>query len=60
MKNPLVQQADMIFAIGGGKSTDTGKCLGKLKAVNKIPVFSFPTIASNCSACTMCFNYVLS
>ena len=22
MKNPLVQQADMIFAIGGGKSTD--------------------------------------
>lgn len=49
MKNPLVQQADMIFAIGGGKSTDTGKCLG-IKA-NK-PVFSFPTIASNCSACT--------
>ena len=49
MKNPLVQQADMIFAIGGGKSTDTGKSLG-IKA-NK-PVFSFPTIASNCSACT--------
>lgn len=39
MKNPLVQQADMIFAIGGGKSTDTGKCLG-IKA-NK-PVFFFP------------------
>ena len=49
MKNPLVQQADMIFTIGGGKSTDTGKSLG-IKA-NK-PVFSFPTIASNCSACT--------
>ena len=41
MKNPLVQQADMIFTIGGGKSTDTGKSLG-IKA-NK-PVFSFPTL----------------
>ena len=49
MENPLVKQADMIFAIGGGKSTDTGKCLGV--KINK-PVFSFPTIASNCSACT--------
>ena len=49
MDNPLVKEADMIFAIGGGKATDTGKCLGV--KINK-PVFSFPTIASNCSACT--------
>ena len=49
MENPAVIKADMIFAIGGGKSTDTGKCLGV--KINK-PVFSFPTIASNCSACT--------
>lgn len=49
MEHPLVKEADMIFSIGGGKSTDTGKCLGV--KINK-PVFSFPTIASNCSACT--------
>lgn len=49
MNHELVQEADMIFSIGGGKSTDTGKCLGV--KINK-PVFSFPTIASNCSACT--------
>lgn len=49
INNRLVKEADMIFAIGGGKSTDTGKCLGV--KINK-PVFSFPTIASNCSACT--------
>lgn len=49
MEHPLVKEADMIFCIGGGKSTDTGKCLGV--KINK-PVFSFPTIASNCSACT--------
>ena len=49
MENPSVKEADMIFSIGGGKSTDTGKCLGV--KINK-PVFSFPTIASNCSACT--------
>lgn len=49
MEDPLVQEADMIFAIGGGKATDTGKCVAtKLSK----PVFTFPTIASNCSACT--------
>ena len=47
MENQLVKEADIIFAIGGGKSTDT--CLGV--KIDK-PVFSFPTIASNCSACT--------
>lgn len=44
-----VQNSHMIFAIGGGKVLDAGKCLGDL--VGK-PVFAFPTIASNCSACT--------
>lgn len=49
LQHPLVKQADMIFAIGGGKALDTCKCLG-IKC-NK-PVFTFPTIASTCAACT--------
>ena len=44
-----VKKAEMIFAIGGGRVLDTGKCLGE--QLGK-PVFSFPTIASNCAACT--------
>ena len=47
--NKTVQQADIIFAIGGGKALDTSKCLGV--KINK-PVFTFPTIASTCAACT--------
>lgn len=42
-----VQQADMIFAVGGGKVIDTAKMVGK--KLDK-PVFTFPTIASNCAA----------
>ena len=46
---PDYRAADMVFAVGGGKSLDTSKCLclddGK-------PVFTFPTIASNCAATT--------
>lgn len=49
MKNESVLSADMIFAVGGGKATDTGKCLAD--KLHK-PVFTFPTIASNCSCCT--------
>lgn len=49
MANLLVQEADMIFAIGGGKALDTCKCLA-VKADK--PVFTFPTIASNCAATT--------
>lgn len=44
-----VKEADMIFAIGGGKATDTAKALAEM---TKKPVFTVPTIASNCAACT--------
>ena len=44
-----VQQADMIFAVGGGKALDTCKTLAD--KLGK-PVFTFPTIASNCACCT--------
>lgn len=49
MNMESVRQADMIFAIGGGKALDTCKCLSiKLQK----PFFTFPTIASTCAACT--------
>lgn len=44
-----VRDADVVFAIGGGKATDTGKILAA--KINK-NAFSFPTICSNCSAVT--------
>ncbi|HIZ21654.1 MAG TPA: iron-containing alcohol dehydrogenase family protein [Candidatus Blautia faecigallinarum] len=46
---PLYQEADMVFGVGGGKALDTVKCLC---ISDDKPVFAFPTIASNCSACT--------
>lgn len=46
-KEPAVLEADMIFAVGGGKAVDTCK-LVSLK-LNK-PYAAFPTIASNCAA----------
>lgn len=46
---PEYQQADMVFGVGGGKALDTVKCLC---ITDDKPVFAFPTIASNCSACT--------
>ena len=46
---PLYQEADMVFGVGGGKALDTVKCLC---ITDDKPVFAFPTIASNCSACT--------
>lgn len=46
---PEVREADMIFAVGGGRAVDTAKIaaenLGK-------PVFTFPTLASNCAPVT--------
>lgn len=44
-----VIEADMLFALGGGKALDTVKALAN--TIQK-PVFTFPTIASNCAACT--------
>lgn len=49
MEKDEVRKADMIFAAGGGKALDTCKCLSV--KLNK-PVFTFPTIASNCAATT--------
>lgn len=45
----LYQLADMVFGVGGGKALDTIKCLC---IADDKPVFTFPTIASNCAACT--------
>lgn len=44
-----VLNADVIFAIGGGKAMDNGKVLGMVSGKK---VFSFPTICSNCAAVT--------
>ena len=47
--NPLVQKADMVFGMGGGRACDTAKYvaneLGK-------PLFTFPTVGSNCASVT--------
>ena len=45
----LYQLADMVFGVGGGKALDTVKCLC---IADDKPVFTFPTITSNCAACT--------
>ncbi len=46
-RRPEVFEADMIFAVGGGKAVDTAK----LVSIDlDMPYFSFPTIASNCAA----------
>lgn len=49
MLKPLVEEADMLFAVGGGKAIDTVKVLAH--ETNR-PFFTFPTIASTCAACT--------
>lgn len=48
--NPIVQKADMIFGVGGGRACDTVKVLADF--MDK-PMFAFPTIASNCSPVTL-------
>lgn len=47
--NPAVKSSALLFALGGGKVTDTTKALGELTGK---PVFAFPTISSNCAGCT--------
>lgn len=49
VQNPDVQAADMLFAVGGGRSLDTIKMAGEIMSK---PVFTFPTIGSNCSSTT--------
>lgn len=44
---PAVREAEMIFAVGGGKAIDTCKLVSI--DLHK-PYFAFPTIASNCAA----------
>ncbi len=46
---PDTQDADMIFAVGGGKAIDTAKVLAQRAGK---PFFTFPTIASTCAAYT--------
>lgn len=46
---PEVQDADVIFAVGGGRAIDTCKVVAE--RLDKI-LFSFPTIASNCAPTT--------
>lgn len=54
-ENPMVQKADMVFAVGGGRAVDTCKVLAH--KINK-PIFTFPTIASNCAPSTsVCVMY---
>jgi glycerol dehydrogenase len=48
-KNPVVAKADMIFAVGGGRSVDTSKTMCDQTGQT---LFVFPTIASNCAAIT--------
>jgi glycerol dehydrogenase len=49
MNEENVKSADMLFGVGGGKALDTVKALGEKTGK---PVFSFPTIASNCASVT--------
>lgn len=44
-----VRKADMILAVGGGKCCDT--CKVAAERLGK-PLFTFPTISSNCAPCT--------
>ena len=47
--NPAVKNADMLFAVGGGRAIDTTKMLAHDL---KMPFMTVPTIASTCAACT--------
>lgn len=49
MLRPQIAEADMIFAVGGGKAIDTCKVLAQTSGR---PFFTFPTIASTCASCT--------
>jgi glycerol dehydrogenase len=48
-EEPGIREAELIFAVGGGKAIDTAKVLAQ--STNR-PLFTFPTIASTCAAAT--------
>ena len=53
--NPAVREADIIFGVGGGRACDTAKYVAN--ELDK-PLFTFPTVASNCAAVTaICVIY---
>ncbi len=53
--NPTVQEADIIFGVGGGRACDTAKYVAN--ELDK-PLFTFPTVASNCASVTsICVIY---
>lgn len=53
--NPTVQQADLILGVGGGRACDTCKYVAD--KMDK-PLFTIPTVASNCAAVTaICVIY---
>lgn len=47
--NDTVKRADVVLAVGGGKCCDTCKVVAE--RLDK-PLFTFPTISSNCAPCT--------
>ncbi len=49
MLREKTKQADMFFAVGGGKAIDTVKVLAQTEGKD---LFTFPTIASTCAATT--------
>lgn len=49
METEAVKNADMIFAVGGGRVMDTCKVV---KERMDKPMFTFPTLGSNCAATT--------
>lgn len=49
VQNDIVKQADIILAVGGGKCCDT--CKVAAENLEK-PLFTFPTVSSNCAPCT--------
>lgn len=53
--NKRVQDADIIFGVGGGRACDTAKYVAN--ELDK-PLFNFPTVASNCASVTaICVIY---
>lgn len=53
--NETVQQADIIFGVGGGRACDTSKYVAD--KLDK-PLFTFPTVGSNCASVTaICVIY---